>query len=763
MMAVPYEHRSPTVPAELAALPQFVAWRPIERDGKTIKVPISPITGGRASTTNPGTWGTLDQAQDHARTVVDDGIGFVFSADDSFTGVDLDKCRDPATGANQPWATKIIRDLNSYTEISPSGTGVHIFVKATKPGGRCKVMKPGIIEMYDHDRYFTITCDHLPGTPTTIEARQHELETLYASVFAADEPQPQPGPTPSGGPNMDDAELIDRAKNAKNGAAFSALWNGDTSAHENNHSLADLALCGALMFWTGNDKARTDRLFRQSGLMRSKWERADYREMTLEKAMQQETYTGPGQQGHKRPRPIRPDQEQEGGDTLPAIDAGERDLPTITGSAWDALTAKNDPPRLVLHSGTPVRIETSAEGEITLVTLTEARMRHEVARAAHWYMVRGKTPQRVGVEPPLSVIQDMLADPNPPLPVLRRITATPIFAPDGRLIETAGYDAASRIFLHPAPGLTIPRVPEKPTAQDIARARDLICSDLLGDFPFASDGDRAAAVALHLLPFAREMIDGLTPMHGIESPQAGNGKGLLADACTRPAFGHLGGSLTEASTNDEWRKQIGGKLRSGAPIIRYDNIFKPLDSAALASALTASVFEDRLLGQNETFKASARCVWLFTANNPVMSTEIARRTVRIRIDAKKERPWERTGFRHPNLYRWMDERRGDLIHAALTIIRAWIAADKPIADVTLGSYEQWAGIMGGILEVTGVPGFLTNLADFYEAADIEGEAWGAFIAQWWVKWGTTKLGVGDLFPIANLQDGLDFGNGGERA
>lgn len=450
-------------------------------------------------------------------------------------------------------------------------------------------------------------------------------------------------------------------------------------------------------------------------------------------------------------------------DTLPAIDAGNHDLPDVAGRAWDALKAWNRPPRLFLHADAPVRMEESADGEPVLAALTEKRMRYEVARAADWYVRKGKDQVEVGAEPPLAVIQDMLATPLPPLPVLRRIATTPIFAPDGRLIKEPGFDAESGIHLCPAPGVTLPHVPAEPTEAEIQAARSLICDDLLADFPFADDGDKAAAVALFLLGFVREMIPGLTPLHGIESPQAGSGKGLLADACTRAAFGSFGGSLTEASSNDEWRKQIGAKLRAGAPILRFDNIAKPLDSAALASALTAPVFEDRLLGQNAAFKAPARCIWLYTANNPVMSTEIARRTVRIRLDAKEARPWERTGFRHPNLSLWMDDHRGDLIGAALTLIRAWLVAGRPLAAVTLGSYELWAATMGGILDVAGVPGFLTNLADFYEAADIEGGAWRELIAAWRGKHESDKVTAHDLFTLTYSVDGFDFGNGSEKA
>ncbi len=448
---------------------------------------------------------------------------------------------------------------------------------------------------------------------------------------------------------------------------------------------------------------------------------------------------------------------------LPMIDAGDHNLPNVTRQAWDALTATNDPPALFQHGSVPSRLQYGEDGRILLVPLTEHRLRCEVALAAEWYVTKGKEQRVIAAEPPLSVIQNMLAGAEVPLPVLRSITETPVFAPDGRLIEAAGFDAASGVYLQPVAGLIVPPVSAKPTTADIANARNLVVDDLLSDFPFTEQADRAAAVALFLVPYVRAMIPGLTPMHGIESPTVGSGKGLLGDILVRPAFGQHGGMIAEARDDDEWRKRIGAKLREGAPIIHIDNVTRPLDSGALAMALTTGVFSDRILGQTATFRATVRNVWMFTANNPVLSLEIARRTVRIRIDTNEEKPWQRDTFKHKNLRAWADTHRGDLIHAALTLVRAWIVAGKPMADVTLGSYEEWAATMGGILDVAGVPGFLDNLTAFYEAADVEGAAWRQFVARWAEAQGSNKVGVGDLFTLASEVDSFDFGKGGDRS
>lgn len=143
-----------TIPAELLDLPQWVTWRMELADGKPTKVPYSPATGHKASTTDPGTWGSYEQAVWAAASRGHAGVGFVFSADDPYVGVDLDHCRDPDTGAVEAWALEIVRRLDSYTEVSQSGTGLHIIVRGElPPRGR----KKGPIEMYMSGRFFCMT------------------------------------------------------------------------------------------------------------------------------------------------------------------------------------------------------------------------------------------------------------------------------------------------------------------------------------------------------------------------------------------------------------------------------------------------------------------------------------------------------------------------------------------------------------------------------------------------------------------------------
>ena len=145
------------IPARLTERPQWVNWRLEERDGKYTKVPYTPGTPRRASSTDLMTWRTFSEALAayEAGEPPYDGIGFMFCSADPFVGIDLDKCRNPETGKVAEWAREIISSVKEgYVEISPSGTGVHVVVEGKVRGGG---MRKGKLEMYGQDRFFTIT------------------------------------------------------------------------------------------------------------------------------------------------------------------------------------------------------------------------------------------------------------------------------------------------------------------------------------------------------------------------------------------------------------------------------------------------------------------------------------------------------------------------------------------------------------------------------------------------------------------------------
>lgn len=305
-------------PQALLELAQWVTWRKELRhkpngDPYWTKVPCNPRNGRKALTNTPRTWGTFDQAVAAARRYHHDGVGFVVTTSDPFCGIDLDHCRDAETGDIEAWALAIVARMRSYTEISPSGTGLRIFIVGKIPGVD---RREGDIEIYDTGRFLTVTGKHIEHAPWEIETRQDELEALHRAVFAArierrtrqntSEPRQPENPT-----RLDDAAILKSAQAAKNGAKFARLWAGDISGYGDNHSSADMALCNLLAFWTGPDAARIDRMFRQSGLMRGKWDErrgeSTYGARTIAAALAtaREFYSDP------KVTPLRPAKEKE--------------------------------------------------------------------------------------------------------------------------------------------------------------------------------------------------------------------------------------------------------------------------------------------------------------------------------------------------------------------------------------------------------------------------------------------------------------------
>jgi P4 family phage/plasmid primase-like protien len=289
------------MPEELKQRPQWVVWKLVpDGDKKPRKTPVDPKTGRNAKANDPSTWGTYDQALELYTKRMNDfaGIGYEFSADDPYVGIDLDKA---VNGSGPlPWASEIISELNSYTELSPSGSGYHILVRGKlPPGGR----KNGHVEMYDRGRFFTMTGSVVNGL-AAIEDRAAQVAKVHARVFPGNGQKPSQKPPESTNRKsapLDEASVLKHAGRAKNGEKFKRLWGGDISGH-NSLSEADLALCNMLAFWTRKDPALMDSLFCQSGLWREKWDEvhrpadgATYGAMTIEKAIADctDVYEGP--------------------------------------------------------------------------------------------------------------------------------------------------------------------------------------------------------------------------------------------------------------------------------------------------------------------------------------------------------------------------------------------------------------------------------------------------------------------------------------
>jgi hypothetical protein len=424
--------------------------------------------------------------------------------------------------------------------------------------------------------------------------------------------------------------------------------------------------------------------------------------------------------------------------TFPRIRINDRQLRETVSEAWLAIHSANQhgctiyphTPFLFHRAGRLVRLVIGEFGP-EIDQMDEDAVFGLLARTADWH--RASEDVDVETSPPRDAARDMLAYPDLHLPMLEGVISTPVFGRQGELISTDGYHRDDRLWLSPDPNVQLGTIPDEPTAEDIAGARALLIDDLLVDFPFVGESDRAHAIAAMVLPFIRRLIDGPTPMHLIEAPTMGSGKGLLANLISIAATGAACEARTLPESEDEIRKMLTAELMKGRPIILLDNANdrKQMHSSSLASVLTSVRWTDRKLGESIMASVPNHAVWLMTGNNPNLHLELTRRCIRVRIDPRVDRPWKRTSFKHPEITAWAAENRSALVSAIVTLIRAWMAAGKPLDRARLGSFERWSSVIGGILKIAGVPGFLANLDQLYEAADVEGQAWRGFTAAWW--------------------------------
>lgn len=267
------------VPSELKRLKVWVGFEFIPQEGKKPKKePINVLTGGKAQSNNPKTWHSFGDVMAKILNFNAIGIGLTIP----YVGIDLD--HSVTDGVISPFAQKIIKDIDSYTEFSPSGTGVHILCKGVLPQGR---KFSGIdVEMYQTARFLTVTGNIVPGCRNTIEDRSAQVlalcEECEQKSAALKETQ----------------GILKRIKESKDADAFFKLYEGNWQGDYPSQSEADLAFCGKLAFWTGKDAGAMDSLFRQSGLMRSKWDEKHfgdgrtYGQSVIEKAVNgcQEVY-----------------------------------------------------------------------------------------------------------------------------------------------------------------------------------------------------------------------------------------------------------------------------------------------------------------------------------------------------------------------------------------------------------------------------------------------------------------------------------------
>lgn len=257
------------IPSELKELKQWVCFG-------NDKVPKSAYTGNNAKSNDSSTWATFEEAVEAVHKYGLQGLGFMFA--NGYFGVDLDHVLD-----NADFVDEFVETLGSYTEISRSGSGIHIICKGSLPEGK---KRKGNVEMYQSGRFFCLTGKLYDDKYKDIKDCTETIKILHSKYLPHDTPKIDCKKIEY--VVMDDEEIIDKARNCKSGMLFGALYSGAWEGFYASQSEADLALCNQLAFWTQCDEEQMDRIFRTSGLYRKKWDEMrggkSYGQMTIGRA-----------------------------------------------------------------------------------------------------------------------------------------------------------------------------------------------------------------------------------------------------------------------------------------------------------------------------------------------------------------------------------------------------------------------------------------------------------------------------------------------
>lgn len=441
----------------------------------------------------------------------------------------------------------------------------------------------------------------------------------------------------------------------------------------------------------------------------------------------------------------------------PTIQVNDVHLPDVLDAAGKALVAANNPPVMFMRNGGLVYID----GMHHISEHTSVTCRTRLGHVARWHRKTGvdretELDKFEWVFPPQDVASAIVAEPPAGLPELKEVVNYPVFGKSGRLITTPGYHPGEAIFVTDEVVGLVPPVPYNPSESEVAAAKRLI-AEVICDFRFASPADEAHYHAALVLPVVRRMIDGPTPNHLFEAACVGTGKTMLADTIALTITGRPVPWKKLPEEENEKSQTIFTILKSGSLFAGFDNVKDRVDSGALEAALTTTEWSARLMRTQSDGTVHNHAMWLMTANNAEFSDDLLRRSLRIRQDAGEEKPALRTGFKHPNLRKWVGENRGQLLHAVLTLVQAWVAGGcKPYSGKPLASYESWSAVVGGILEAVGIDHFLeVNLAE-EASSNMDEDA--SFLAAWWQKFEYMPVSAKDLYNDVCLESiGVELG------
>jgi hypothetical protein len=825
------------VPQALKDIPHWLVWKYVEKipGKKPSKMPFysngrvrgklkdAPVQIEQGSAEDVELLTSFDMAMTAMSRGRYDGVGFAFLPGDGLIGIDIDGGVDPDAKELTERARMIVEACQSFTELSPSGKGLHIYVR-----GKTETFKSNDIgvEVFCGSQFFTVTGEQWPGTPERVNdispqalamlrgmvqaakdekrqardmarevnnlQRNHELQQergqagpggvqVPPPVTSAGQPVPRStGVSAPSGTN--DFKTVNAAAMANLDAWVPALFPGaqragqgwrvsskalgrdlqeDIGIHREgivDFGVADLgdpnegrrSPIDLVMEWSGNKDVKAA-LHWLAGVVG----------VTIAKPGSGQTRRAQPPGGVPPQDPSPPQDQGPPPDGLPEIKWVEGELPLIVDQAEQALIALTEF-RLFQKAGMLVRVVRKEvfssrnykrpPGVLGTVMVDAPHLTELLTRGAVWKRFDARLQKDRRINAPEKVASTYLSRAyNWKLPILWSTIAAPTLRPDGSILQTPGYDPATRSFYDPGDH-KFPQVPDCPTIDQARAALELI-SKAISTFPFEERVDRSVALAAVLTALVRRSLPS-APLFVVTAPSPESGKTLLCDFIALLAMGTAVPAMKYPDNDEEAVKIAMAILLEGDPVVMIDNIERPLQGDWLCTMLTSEVYKGRILGRSEMGNLNTNCLWLANGNRVIVAGDLRHRTLLCRLDAEMERPGERV-FEH-DLRVWATEHRAQLVSAGLTVMRAFFAAKANPRDYCppWGRFEQWTDMVRAPLIWLGEKDPCASLAALEEEDPARQEHL-AILAAWYEAFCDNKVTAREVIKDLN-EAGVDY-------
>jgi hypothetical protein len=389
---------------------------------------------------------------------------------------------------------------------------------------------------------------------------------------------------------------------------------------------------------------------------------------------------------------------------------------------------------------------------LRIFTRGDHALLEDLAAAARFERFDKRVKGNVAADPPLAIVKTLKQRLGKlRFPILSGVVTAPTMRPDGSILSLPGYDPQTGLLLEPS-DVEFQPIPERPTRADAEKAFATLCH-LIEEFPFVEPHDRSVALSAILTACIRPSLP-TAPMHVFSAPVAGSGKSKLVDLASVIATGHEAAVVAQGATEEELEKRLGSMLLAGVSVISVDNCEHPLGGELLCQMLTQARVRTRILGASETPELSPSAFIAATGNNLLLQGDLTRRAILCRLDPKVERPEMRV-FEHEPVAT-AKAQRGDLVVAALTVLRAYHMSGRPGAPTPLGSFETWSDLVRGALLWMGAADPVESMNEIRKA-DPSREAIRAVCAQWYAEIGPEVVTVADVIRRAiDMRQGNEF-------